>query len=118
MLSNDFVNTFFKIFFHSLSPVFMRVGGFRHPICRTKSVVKLSEHWYSRIKRRTKHTDTHTAHLEGAYSAGVYNTYGTAPRRRIQRGCIQHSLEGAYSAGNTCRTSIQFFESFIFNEIS
>ena len=55
----------------------MRVGGIRHPICRTKSVVKLYERCYSGIIQHGHDThNTHTAHaLEGARSAGRTRTH-------------------------------------------
>ena len=54
----------------------MRVGGIRQPICRTKSVVKLSEHCYSGTRQHGHDTTQHGAHaLEGAYSAGRTRVY-------------------------------------------
>lgn len=96
MLSNVSVNTLFKFFFHSSNPVFMRVGGIRHPICRTKSVVKLYEHSYNGIIQH-RHGTQHNSIVNLGKDLIIIYYVTTREFDKMQRNVAKCSLKTPYS---------------------
>ena len=83
----------------------MRVGGIRQPICRTKSVVKLSEHCYSGIIQHGH--DTHTQHTRAHTHAHTHIHVHIHVRYVDNTGIRQNATQ-------CCK---MFFENSIFDKI-